>query len=242
MTNRWAPPLDRWTNAEEPMAAAEAFLAASFRLIGRHRPSDDWSETERLGMRLATRLQTAFQFVPDDYYVWVLSKALDAFDRPPSHKVTRAWCVRAIAEWGLRWHQPEWKASDQSQRFLLRQLVDALGVNEEAFYRLEAKSGRRELSPEAESYLSKQLDAFDVSAKGKAGRKSAETILAELVVHLGEPYALWFSRRGDEDDPSMEDNLRLKLTTAGDEYRRLAQQKKKARPTKKAKARKSNKK
>ncbi len=220
------------------MAAANEFLRASFRLIGRRRPADEWSEIERLGMRVATRLQMAFQFVPDDYYVRVLAKALDAFDGQPSHKITQAWCVRTIAEAGIRWQQPEWQENERTRRFLLRQLVDALAVNDQSFLRLEAKQGGRELSPDWENYLAEQLDRFDVAAKGKQGRKSAEMILAEVIVRLGPGLPLWFKRQPKEDRKSMEDRIRGRLATAVDEYLGRGDPKKK-RTRKKTKARKS---
>jgi len=213
MTERWKPSPDRWENLEEPQAAADAFLSAAYRLIGRKRPSEDWSEVERLGMRLTTRLQTAFQFVPDDSYVWVLRRALDAFDRQPSMESNRAWSVRAIAEWGERWQHPDWQATEETRGRLVSQLVNELCVHDAAFEELRGDS----------AFLIELLDAFDGEPAGKAGRKGAERILAEIILRVSADTVL-----GLKDDMAQEreralETIRKKLVKAGDEYKKRAE-------------------
>ncbi|HWZ91853.1 MAG TPA: hypothetical protein VNW92_23480 [Polyangiaceae bacterium] len=213
MTKRWESPPDRWENLEEPQAAADAFLSTAYRLIGRKRPSEDWSEVERLGMRLATRLQTAFQFVPDDSYVWVLRRALDAFDRQPTMESSRAWSVRAVAEWGERWNHPDWQATEETRRKLVAQLVSELCLHDVAFEELRGDS----------AFLIELLGAFDPEPAGKAGRKGAERILAEIILRVGADTVL-----GLKDDMAQEpelavETIRKKLVKAGDEYKKRAE-------------------
>ena len=213
MTKRWGPPVDRWDNPEEPHAAASAFLGAAFRLIGRNRPSVDWSEVERLGIRLATRLQVAFQFVPDDEYVWVLRRALDAFDRNPSIASSRAWSVRAVAEWGEKWRHPDWQVSDETRGRLLSQLVNELALHDEAFEELRGDS----------AFLTELLDVFDSEPAGKTGRKGAERILAEIIVHLSAEAVLGLKDDMEHESDQAVETIRKKLVKAGDEYKKRAE-------------------
>ncbi len=212
MTARWKPPADRWATMEEPQAAADAFLGAAFHLIGRKRQAEEWSEIETLGMRLATRLQMAFQFVPDDSYVWVLRRALDAFDRQPSMESNRAWSVRAVAEWGERWKHPDWQASDETRGRLLAQLVNELALHDTAFEELRGDS----------EFLVELLNMFDSEPAGKTGRKGAERILAEIVVHLSAE-VLGLKDNMELDPQQAIEAIRKKLVKAGDEYKKRAE-------------------
>lgn len=213
MTRRWEPPADRWENLEEPQAAADAFLGAAFRLIGRKRSSEEWSEIERLGIRLATRLQMAFQFVPDDEYVWVLRRALDAFDRQPSMVSIRAWSVRAVAEWGERWRQPDWQVSGETRGRVLTQLINELTLHDDAFEELRGDS----------AFLTALLDVFDLEPAGKSGSKGAERILAEVIVRLSAETVLGLKDNMDHDSEQAVETIRKKLVKAGDEYRKRAE-------------------
>ncbi|MEI9942184.1 MAG: hypothetical protein WDO69_33630 [Pseudomonadota bacterium] len=197
---------------EEPQAAADAFLGAAFHLIGRKRQAEEWSEIETLGMRLATRLQMAFQFVPDDSYVWVLRRALDAFDRQPSMESNRAWSVRAVAEWGERWKHPDWQASDETRGRLLAQLVNELALHDTAFEELRGDS----------EFLVELLNMFDSEPAGKTGRKGAERILAEIVVHLSAE-VLGLKDNMELDPQQAIEAIRKKLVKAGDEYKKRAE-------------------
>jgi len=164
-------------------------------------------------MRLATRLQMAFQFVPDDEYVWILRRALEAFDGAPNRDSMRAWTVRAIAEWGERWKHADWQATDESRRLLLAQLVNELALHDDAFEELRGDS----------AFLIELLDVFDAEPAGKKGRKGAERILAEIIVHLTGEIVLGFKDDMEQEPEQAVDTIRKKLVKAGDEYKKRAE-------------------
>jgi hypothetical protein len=201
---RWQKPRDRWTSAEEASSAADAFLGAANRLVLRGKPTEACSETELLGWRLAIRLQMAFQGVPDDSYVAVLREALNAFDKKPSAEKERAWCVRAIAEWGAHWRLPDWQTTERARMICLENLIRNLEVHDEVFARL------RDDRPG----LAAKLDAWTpVRARGK---KTAERILAEIIVEDCD--ALGLGPKKDEADPDAIERIRKLLTKEVDAF------------------------
>jgi len=201
---RWQKPRDRWSPTEDPGKVAEQFLTAAQRLILRGKPPEESSETELLGWRIAIRLQLAFQSVPDHSYVVVLRKALDAFDHEPTDEMRRAWCVRAVAEWGENWKHPDWQSSEKTRALCLEQLVRYLEVNDEVF------SGLRDDLPG----LAAKLDAW-TPARAR-GKKVAERILSELIVEDRD--ALGLGPKDGEADVDAIERIRKLLTKEVDSF------------------------
>lgn len=209
---RWSRPPARWETVDEGVAAASKFLTASSKLITRHKLLEDCTEVERLGMKLATRLQLAFQGVPDASYVPILREALDAFDRKPSKEKLRAWCVRAVRECGERWRDPSWQASDETRTRFLEELIRHLEVSEPVFASL-----RHHLPA-----LAAKLDAWTPARAH--GKKTAERILAELVVEHG-PALDYAPRKGEKKRASV-DRIRKLLVKEFDSFNKRATAKK----------------
>jgi hypothetical protein len=205
---RWQRPPDRWSSVEESGKAAEVFLSASSNLILRGKPTEDCSDVELLGWRLAIRLQMAFQGVPDDSYARTLRRALEAFDGDQGIEVTRAWCVRAVAEWAEKWRQPDWQATDETRALLLKQFVNELVCHDDAFETVRGDA----------DYLAQQLNSWDPAPRFKTGKKGSEKILAEIIVDRCEGKVLGFA-----DDMSVEavdaaETIRGKLADGLDAY------------------------
>jgi len=203
MSDPWRIP-DRWNSREEAEGAATAFLSAAFKLIVRSKDADEWAEAERLGMRLATRLQMTFQAVPDGSIVSTLRKALDAFDEPPTQMLVRAWCARAIAEWATKWRSQEWQATEESRSLLLRQLVNELCLHDSAFEELRQDS----------AFLAERLEAFKATPPRKPGERSPERILAEVILRLSADKVIGFQQNLDLAVEDATEDIRKRLAKA----------------------------
>lgn len=156
----------------EQSSAAQAFIGAALRLIARNRPSHEWSEAERFGVQIATELQLCFQGGSPDAWLPSLREARDALRREPGLIRTRYFAVRTIAEWGHRWSDPAWHATDDTRRSALLQFARELALHDEAFQALE-------LDLDA---LAGRLSEFSPAPRFRDGKKSAEQILAEIIV------------------------------------------------------------
>jgi hypothetical protein len=201
---RWQSAPDRWASGDESLDAANRFLKEASRLILRFKPVEQCTEAEVLGWRLAIRLQTAFQGVPDDSYVAVLREALDAFDRKPSMEKERAWCVRAVSEWGEKWARPEWQASEKTRERCMEQLIRNLEVNDPAFAEL-----RKDIPA-----LAAKLDVW--TPHRARGKKTSERILAEIIVE--DHNALGLGPKDDEAEADAIERIRKLLGKEVDSF------------------------
>lgn len=203
--SRWHKPRDRAEAFAKSQAAADDFRRAALKLFTGFRPFGEWSEAERLALRLVTDIQLLFQGGDADEAVDLLRSAVEVFRRTPGLERRRAWCVRAVSEWGSRWKLAE--ASTTRKQLILTELSRELAVHDDAF---------EPLSKDPDG-LAAKLDAFEAQSSGKAGAKGAEAILAELIV---EDYcgALGLAPKDSESDTDAVERIRAMLAKAADRY------------------------
>ncbi len=201
---RWKPPVDRWTVSGDRLEAGQRFLGASLAFIAKGKPSEEWTEAERLGIRLATQLNLAFGAGDEDEWVSILRAALDLFKAEPDQRARRYFAVRTIAEWGARM-----KKSNATREWILDQCIRELSLHDEGF---------EELRKDREC-LGSLLDRWDPEPAFKDGAMSAETIVATLA--LDDAIAvLGLEPRKDEERAEKLSRYRTALANDVNKYRK----------------------
>jgi hypothetical protein len=220
---RFPGPVDRAANMAASAQAVSRFQRTAYALITQHRPQEEWTEAEQLGTRLANRLAQAFRDGCSDEWAPMLRDALSAFSEgDESTRFTlvqrRYFAVRTIHEWGTRWQSESARPSEEREH-LLRECVRELALHDEAF----------EALGDSLDTLAERLAAFSPNAAGRKGAKSAERLLAEIIVYdldapPGQPDALGFAvREGeDEDEESAVERMRKHLAAQIDKHRNRA--------------------
>jgi hypothetical protein len=194
VTPKWKPPVDRGKEFSERSAEAEAFVRAAIKLISGAKTSEERNEAERLGVEIAVQLSLLFQGGEPTEGVNILRHARAAFETD-TVKRRRYWCCRAIADWAQRLTTATGAHREQVVIGCVRELV----LHDEAFAELS----------NALPQLETKLQAFKVNAGGQHGAKSAERILAEIIVE--DVSALDLSERDDEDAEDAIERIRVVL-------------------------------
>lgn len=197
---RFGAPIDRAAALAGNSASAQAFEVAALGLIAGHRPSDEWTESERLAMRIAGQLAQAFRGGEPAGWAPMLRRALAAFG-PAGVEQQRYWAARSIAELGSRWAGLE--ADSEARERALGQCFSDLEFCDTAFAVL------REAGPRT-TFLD-LLRAYDPSPRGKRGKKGAAAILAELIVQEGLNVLGLADEGIDDDDTDAAERLRKRI-------------------------------
>lgn len=176
-------------------------LHAATTHICRGKPPQSWTDDEAAAMRIIAQIAGLYQFHPDASAVQAIRKALAMLEKPDTLQARRAHCVDVVAEWGEKWHHPEWQASDDTRALLIKQAIDELTFWEPEFVWLQQY-------PDA---LTSRLDEYSSSPAGRPGAKGAERILAELIAVEGD--ALGLAPREDESEEDAVERVRKKLVS-----------------------------
>jgi hypothetical protein len=166
--NLWGDEDAPHLSEQERARAIEAFSTAANRLLESWRPRSRWTEAERLAMRLINQIAIAFVNPPGSGYEQVFREALAAFVDTTLQK-KRAIAVSAVATRGAELAAGAPGAADR--------LVLDLEATDKAFAVLGKKLG--ELAP--------RLAMYDPQPKINTGKKSAESVLAAIIVDLVGP-------------------------------------------------------
>lgn len=201
MTKRTWP--KREYDPDERHKSGEEFLTAAMRYLTGYRPSEEWTPSEELAVRLVSELRLLFRFgAPDPDGIEILRRALHALRRPVGVKLARVYCVRAITEWGQRW-----KETDPSQRRpILLGLARELALHDESFAVFEE-------SPEE---LIEKLERFETDSRLKEGSSGAARILAELIFEGQD--ALGLTPPDDLGDDDAIEWLRVRISRDVNDY------------------------
>ena len=158
-----------WLSGSEYEQEANLFLQAAYRFIGRGQPRDSWCESQRLRMRLACVVENSDW---TEQGVKTLQHMLRIADGSPNASDRRCRCVQAIQAWGGSWRLPKWQASAEARRVCLGHLVSALEALDSVFGLLRHELGS----------VATKLDAYNARPDSRVAEKSAERVLAELIV------------------------------------------------------------
>jgi hypothetical protein len=170
--------------SDEAVQGRNELERVAWKYICEGKPSDEWTETQKLGLRLVSDIGLMFLHGPcDPDGRIVLRRALSVFRSPDTLRNRRVWSVRAIREHGMLWHR-----RTHPEDFLADSLVRVLPIYDEVFRKLQSDLAG----------VKGKLDSFDPKPAGKAGKKSAETILAELIVEVDKE-ALGLKPKPNED-------------------------------------------
>jgi hypothetical protein len=166
--NLWGDEDAPHLSEQERASAVQAFSTAASRLLESWRPRARWTEAEQLAMRLANQIAIAFVNPPGPGYEQVFRDALEAFVDTTLQK-KRAIAVSAVATRAV-----ELASGD-------RGAVDRLVLDLEATDMTFAVLGKRL------DELAARLAMYDPRPKINTGKKSAESILAALIVDIVGP-------------------------------------------------------
>jgi hypothetical protein len=156
-----------WQTGEEYAQEARLFAQAAEQFIGRGEDLARWSLPQRLRLRLAHLIECA------DYSESgqkALQQMLKVAEGVPGFEY-RWLAVQSVHAWAGSWKLPQWQATTEARRACLSHLVAALEAFDNVFAQLRHDLDR----------LAVKLDAYSQHAQD-FGQKSAERILAELVV------------------------------------------------------------
>jgi hypothetical protein len=169
---RWSWPGFRRT--DEQRANGAAFLDAAAKFILHDRRPDECPEFERLVWRVAVRLHEALTGDDDPEHAVAVRNSLFALGGDPSPNRRRAYCSQAIVAWATHWREARWQQSAETRKRCLAGLVQELASHDRAFDVLALEHRA----------LAAFLDGWDPDRGPEAGGKSAERILAEIIVTL----------------------------------------------------------
>lgn len=188
--------------SDEAVLGRNELERAAWKYICEGKRSEEWTETQELGLRLVTDIGLMFLHGPcDPDGRIVLRRALEVFRSPDKWTDLRVFSVRAIREHGVLWHQ-----QTHPKDFVAKSLARVLTCYDEEF---------RHLKDDTDS-LQEKLESFDLNPKGKKGKKGAETILAELIVE--DRNALDLGPEPGEDDATAIERIRRRLSKDVDDF------------------------
>jgi tRNA(Ile)-lysidine synthase TilS/MesJ len=173
----------------------QEFLSTARKYISRGRAQHDWVETQHLQLRLA---QVIVESADTLDWLKVLKRMIRAYDSPPSLEERRWHAVEAIRRCGEAWWHPDWQASEQTRRTCVRNLVNALEPEDEDFAALNDEF----------DFIAPLVDTY--SPHQARGKKTAERILADMIVYLGG--ALGFTVDSSADSEDEAERVRRLLT------------------------------
>jgi hypothetical protein len=192
---------------------------------GRRHPSE-WTEAERLGLRIATQLQCLFQAVPSAATLVSLQRADAAFDGEQTLTQRRVDCVEAIAYHAVKCQTPEWQADAALRRHGLRAVAHNFAVMDEGLCKVfplpvvtqDDRGETVERYPNRLNKLAALIGQYDADAgrkpPGVKRGKGAERIMAEIIVTMAKGDALNFGalvkrkRQDGEADEDVVDAIR----------------------------------
>ncbi len=157
-----------WVSGREYEQESAKFLHAAHRYIGRGQVESEWCESQRHLLRLAFVIDSA-GWTPD--WVKMLQQMLRIAERSPTNDELRCQAVQAVHAAGGIWKSPEGQASLQARRRCVTGLVSQLQALDQAFTLLHHDLDE----------VATKLDAYH-AASARSGAKSAERIVAEIVV------------------------------------------------------------
>ncbi len=144
-----------------------AFLLVAQRYIGRGQR--ELSELQRLQMKLA---EIIVESGPSKDWEVLLRKMIDLADRDLPQYERRWQAVQTIHQYGAEWKLPQWRASNETRRVCLTNMVNLLEAFDEGFALL-----RNDLDD-----VASKLDAYSEEPGRTPGAKGAERIIAEFIV------------------------------------------------------------
>jgi len=200
--NLWANVPNANRSEKERGKAIQAFHRAAWWLATTWRAPDDWTDAERLALRLAGQVGEAFLYAPGPGNATIFRRALrafDMFDRSGSLQRKRLICVSAAATYAEQWRQA---AHAAEKKAIAERLIYVLTLQDEAFAQLER---RRTVAHE--------LASWDASAAGTAGRHGGEFVLAALMVE-GEIDALGIDVNARAEPEEELERIRAKLANS----------------------------
>ncbi len=158
-----------WVSGREYEQESTKFLHAAHRFIGRGQLESDWCVSQRLLMRLAYVIENT-GWTED--WTKTLQRMLKLAEKSPTNSERRWLTVRAIHAAGAAWKMPKWQESFETRRRCLTHLVNTLESLDHVFALL-----RHDLDE-----VATKLDAYREDAPAGTGAKSAERIIAEIIL------------------------------------------------------------
>ena len=165
-----------WQSGDEFAEQARLFIEATEQFIGRGQDVASLSSLQRLRLRLVHLIEGADNSESGQK---VLHQILKLVEGVPGFEYRRL-AVQSVHAWASSWNLPQWQASTETRRACLSHLVTALEAFDTVFAQLRHDLDR----------VAVKLDAYAQRPPNR-GQKSAERVLAELIVE--GPDALGFA-------------------------------------------------
>jgi hypothetical protein len=175
----------------EPSDLAEQALTAFSRLVRLTCTEEEAAPALRLHFELV-QLYTGGH--PGPTAERAIRRALALFG-PLGIEERRIEAMAAVEHWARQWKRPEWQESEQTRALACRQLVVQLAELDDFEAGTVGDDWRANQSKilgllDAVPWVAELLEAWDPSPRGKAGKRSAASIMAAIVERVGTAFEL----------------------------------------------------